>query len=123
MLSLSMSLRRFHFVVRAVLMFYVLTLGVAMASAFINKGSDALICTSTGYKMISMNGDPDSGQSKTNTLDCPLCVASVLPPALPDTSDWLTQHALSYATRSIPAARLAAIVSAPLPARGPPSDL
>ena len=121
--SLSVSLRRFHFVVRAVLMFYVLTLGVAMASAFINKGSDALICTSTGYKMISMKGDPDSGQGKTNTLDCPLCVASVLPPSLPDTSDWLTQHALSYATQSIPAARLAAIVSAPLPARGPPSDL
>ncbi|NDI87147.1 DUF2946 family protein [Undibacterium crateris] len=123
MSRLSMSPRLFHRLVRAVLMFYVLTLGVAMAATLAKTETGSLICTSTGYKMISVKGEPDSGRSNSHILDCPLCVASGLPPTVLDTSDWQAPHALSYATQSIPAARLAAIVSAPLPARGPPSDL
>ncbi|WP_230410187.1 DUF2946 family protein [Undibacterium rugosum] len=103
-------------------MFYVLTLGVAMAATLVKTETGSLICTSTGYKMISVKGEPESGGGNSHILDCPLCVASGLPPTVLDTADWQAPHALSYATLSIPAARLAAIVSAPLPARGPPSD-
>ena len=115
--------RLFHRLVRAVLMFYVLTLGVAMAATFVKTESGSLICTSTGYKMISIKSDQDSGHSNAAMVDCPLCVASALPPVFYDDSAWIAPQALAYATQSIPAARLAAIVSAPLPARGPPADL
>lgn len=115
----------FRHIVRTVLLLYVLTLGVAMASSLVKSDSMNLICTSTGYKFVSQTGTTDdgknAGKSMTHLLDCSLCLATALPAALPQTDAYVPQHALSYATRSIPAARLAAIVSAPLPARGPPS--
>lgn len=115
----------FRQIVRTVLLLYVLTLGVAMASSLVKSESMNLICTSSGYKFISQTGPTgDDGKyvskSMTHLLDCSLCLATALPTALPQTDAFVPQHALSYATRSIPAARLAAIVAAPLPARGPP---
>jgi len=115
----------FRHIVRTVLLLYVLTLSVAMASSLVKSDSMNLICTSTGYKFISQpgpNGEDgkNAGKSMTHLLDCSLCLATALPSVLPQMDAYVPQHALSYATRSIPAARLAAIVSAPLPARGPP---
>ena len=93
-----------------------------------------LICTSTGYKLVSQTGEignnaannatnngGDSSKTITHLLDCSLCLATGIPPALPQQHACEPPHVLSYALRSIPAARLAAIVAAPLPARGPPS--
>lgn len=120
---LRISLLTFHHLVRTVLLMYVLTLGVAMASPLMKPDAMNLICTSTGYKLVGTSTDADQGKSsaQTHLLDCPLCVATTLPVVLASDSIFEPPHALSYATQSIPAARLAATVSAPLPARGPPS--
>lgn len=120
---LRISLLTFHHLVRTVLLMYVLTLGVAMASPLMKPDAMNLICTSTGYKLVGTSTDADQGRSsaQTHLLDCPLCVATTLPVVLASDSIFEPPHALSYATQSIPAARLAATVSAPLPARGPPS--
>lgn len=121
------SLSCFRHLVRAVLLMYVLTLGVAMASSVVKSGQQGmnLICTSTGYKFIKADGsdgssNKETGKSMTHLLDCSLCLGASLPASFPQTTVFTAPHTLSYATRAIPAARLAGIVAAPLPARGPP---
>lgn len=123
MYSYRISLSRFRYFARIILLIYIMTLGVAMASSVIksDKLGMNVICTSTGYKFIKQSGDKsqDSGQAG-HLLDCSLCLASGLPATWPQTELSEPPHSLSYTTRSIPAARLASIVAAPLPARGPP---
>ncbi|MDC8758207.1 DUF2946 family protein [Janthinobacterium fluminis] len=108
-----------------VLLLYVAALGVAMAAPFVQPKAANLVCTSAGFKMVGQQGDakPDPVEAKnpTHLLDCALCLASGLVPSLPWQDAAPVPHALSYALRAIPAARLAAIVAAPLPARGPPA--
>ncbi|MES2069601.1 MAG: DUF2946 family protein [Pseudomonadota bacterium] len=116
------ALRLSRQLIRLVLFLYVLTLGVAIASPLINPEAMDLICTSSGYKSVSKldasSKKPGAGMS--HLLDCPMCVATGITPfaLLHDVAQ--PPHALSYALRAIPAARLASITAAPLPARGPP---
>jgi hypothetical protein len=74
------SLLTFHHLVRTVLLMYVLTLGVAMASPLMKPDAMNLICTSTGYKLVGNTSDAGQGKSsaQTHLLDCPLCVATTL---------------------------------------------
>lgn len=108
--------------IRFVLFLYVLTLGVAIASPLVNPEAMALICTSSGYKLVSQSdaGDKSAGAGMSHLLDCPMCMtAGIVPfPVMGAVAE--PPHALAYALRSIPAARLASLTSAPLPARGPP---
>ncbi|MFZ6843719.1 DUF2946 family protein [Undibacterium sp. RuTC16W] len=119
-----MTLRRIsRQLVALVLFLYAAALGVAIAAPVVNPQAMSLICTSTGYKLISQQDkdSPKSSKSMTHLLDCSFCLATGITPVLPQQDAVQPVHALSYALRSIPAARLAAIVSAPLPARGPPA--
>ena len=106
-----------------VLFLYAAALGVAMAGPFVHPKVMNLVCTSTGYKLVDQPSDagPDADKGASHLLDCPLCLASGIAPSFPRPDAARTPHALSYALRSIPAARLAWVVSAPLPARGPPA--
>ncbi|MBC7857850.1 MAG: DUF2946 family protein [Burkholderiaceae bacterium] len=107
--------------VALVLFLYLSTLGVAFASSFISPKAVSLICTSAGYKLVSLqDGDPDSkGEGASHLLDCSFCLASGITSAPPQQDAPPPAHTLSYALRAIPSARLAAIVAAP--ARGPPA--
>ncbi|MES2103415.1 MAG: DUF2946 family protein [Pseudomonadota bacterium] len=116
------ALRLSRQLIRLVLFLYVLTLGVAIASPLLNPEAMDLICTSSGYKSISKldASGKNSSSGISHLLDCPMCVATGITPfpvlhGVPE-----SQHTLSYALRAIPAARLASVTSAPLPARGPP---
>jgi len=113
-------LRRTNKLVIAVLFLYGLTLGVAMAAPMMAGKGISMVCTSTGIKFVNESGKIVEGKSVTHTLDCSFCVPTALSSDMPMPEVAPPVHALSYATQSIPAARLAAIVSAPLPARGPP---
>lgn len=122
-----MTLRRIsRQLVALVLFLYAAALGVAIAAPVVNPQAMSLICTSTGYKLISQQ-DKDapksskSGDNMKHLLDCSFCLATGITSVRPQQDAVQLAHALSYALRSIPAARLAAIVSAPLPARGPPA--
>ncbi len=118
--SLLHRLRRANKLVIAVLFLYGLTLGVAMAAPMIAGKGISMLCTSTGIKFVNESGKIVDGKATTHTLECSFCVPTGIAPELPLIEVCPPVHALSYATQSIPAARLAAIVSAPLPARGPP---
>ena len=108
--------------VRFVLFLYLATLGVAMASSFMQPKPTDLVCSSAAYKAPGQSDGAKSGgaDNTSHLLDCPLCVASGIPPSPPRQDAAPARHALCYALRSIPATRLAGVVCAPLPARGPP---
>ncbi|MBC3872115.1 hypothetical protein [Undibacterium flavidum] len=118
--SLFHRLRRANKLVIAVLFLYGLTLSIAMAAPMVDGKGGSMVCTSTGIKFVNESGKVVDGKTSTHTLECSFCVPTGIAPELPMIDACPPVHALSYATQSIPAARLAAIVAAPLPARGPP---
>jgi hypothetical protein len=119
-LSIFHRLRRTNKLVIAVLFLYGLTLSIAMAAPMVEGKGMSMVCTSTGIKFVNESGKIVDGKAMTHTIECSLCVPTGITPSLPLLDAVAPVHALSYATLSIPSARLAAIVSAPLPARGPP---
>lgn len=108
----------------AVLFLYGLALGVATAAPMINAGNGkglTMLCTNTGIKFVNASGKIVDGKPMMQSLDCSFCMPTAITPDLPPHDVVPIVHTLAYATQSIPAARLAAIVSAPLPPRGPPA--
>jgi hypothetical protein len=114
-------LRHARFLARLVLVWFALFLGAAIASPMVKAQALEMVCSAGGMKLLAP-GDNGSIPPAGQALDCPLCVSMGAPPpvAMPSGP---TALPLSRAVESIPAARIAALVAAPLPARGPPSSL
>ena len=104
-------------ITRLVLVWFALSVGVAIASPVLNpKGMD-MVCTGTGMMKLVVQGDDDATTS--HTLDCPLCASVVAPP--PTFNTGLTQPSpLAHALLPIEAAHIASVTAPPLPSRGPP---
>ena len=107
---------------RLALAWFVMTLCVAGASPVVHPVAMEIVCSAGGsVKVVVVTAD-DGGAVEVgqHTLDCPLCFAATLPLAqtdgLPD-----KPQPLARALQPIPAAHIAALVGAPLPARGPPA--
>ena len=124
--SLLQSLRRATALVRWVLLGFVLSLGVAIASPIVNPQATQLICSASGgMKVIvtSANGLTDgSTEVASQNMDCPLCVSIIAPPPVLNMSFEPAQP-LRYALQPIPTATIAKRTAAPPPARGPPEFL
>ena len=113
------TLRRAHVLARLVLAWFVLSIGVAVASPVVAPKSMELVCTTAGVAKLVAQGDEDT-QASNHLLDCPLCAATGAPPTTVNTT--LTQPSpLSHAVQPIEAARIASATAPPLPSRGPPS--
>jgi len=115
------ALRNAHFLARLVLVWFALSLGVAIASPLVKPQAMELICSGAGMmKLVVQTDDGTSQEAPRYTLDCPLCATGNAPP--PPTISLVAQPAqpLAYVLQSIPA-RIAALTAAPLPARGPPA--
>jgi len=110
-------LRQARFLARLVLAWFVLAIGVAVASPVVQPKATQLVCSGGTMKLLVL-GDGDDPASSL-TLDCPLCATPAGPP--PVVAATGVQVGLSYSVQPVPAARLAARTAAPLPARGPPS--
>lgn len=106
-----------------VLFLYAAALGVAAAAPLVHPKVMNLVCTSSGYKLVDQASEPgtDADKGVSHLLDCSLCLASGITPPFFRQDAARSPHALQHVLRSIPAARLAWVVSAPLPARGPPA--
>jgi hypothetical protein len=97
-----------------------MSLGVAIASPLVRPAGIEVICSGAGSIKLLVKGEPDGSTTATHTLDCPLCAsAGAPPPALRADLDF--GLALGHAAQTLPAAHIASITAAPLPARGPPS--
>ena len=106
--------------VRGLLLMFVLSLGVAIASPIVKPQAMELICSGAGIVKAVVHTDDGVQELGAGHLDCPLCVLGGAPP-VPSAVTLPTLQPLGHAVQPIPAARIAAATAAPLPARGPPS--
>lgn len=106
--------------VRGLLLMFVLSLGVAIASPIVKPQAMELICSGAGVIKAVVHTDDGVQEMGAGHMDCPLCVLSGAPP-IPSSVALPTVQPLGHAVQPIPAARIAAATAAPLPARGPPA--
>jgi hypothetical protein len=106
--------------VRGMLLMFLLSLGVAIASPLVKPQAMELICSGAGIVKAVVHTDDGAQEMGATQMDCPLCVLAGAPP-VPSAVVLPTLQPMGYAVQSIPAARIAAATAAPLPARGPPS--
>ncbi len=114
------TLRNAPWLAKLALLWFALTLGVAVASPLVHPQQEQVICTSVGMLKVVLNDD--GSYSTTSTSDgmlCPLCVVGGAPAPVVMTMPH-PPHPLGHVMQSIPAARLAALMGVPPPARGPP---
>jgi hypothetical protein len=104
---------------RLVLAWFVLTLGVAVASPLVRTHAMELVCSDGGLRLVAVAQDPAAPAGSVHGLDCPLCLAVTLPPAVG--LALVLQPRPADRTR-VPGATAprAAVAGAPLPPRGPP---
>ena len=114
------TFRSAHRIARLVLVWFVLSLGVAVASPLVNPQATELICSGAGVmKLLVKNADGSSTEVVTRMLDCPLCATVGAPPQAARVTAEPAQP-LGHVLQTIPAAHIAARTAAPPPGRGPP---
>ena len=108
-------LRQAKLLTRLVLVWFVLSLGVAIASPVVKGDGAQLVCSGASVKLINADGDPVSAQG----MDCPLCGPAAVPVVLLNQS-FHFDSSLGQALTRDASAHLATITAAPLSARAPP---
>jgi hypothetical protein len=122
-MTLLHTLRNTPWLAKLALLWFALTLGVAVASPMVNPQEELIICTSAGMVKVVLNADGSISTEPSGELSCPLCVVgSAAPPAFSIVLPEPVQP-LGYVLQSIPAARIAVSTAAPPPSRGPPNFL
>ena len=111
--------RQSSLITRLVLVWFALFVGVAAASPLIKPQAMELICASSGAMKLVFHTDGSSSETAPHTLDCSLCGTVGAPPPVIQFATGLAPS-LDFALKVITQARIAALVGAPLPARGPP---
>ena len=107
---------------RFVLVWFALSLGVAMASSLVAPKATEMVCTSGGMlKIVALDGN-DSAAPSHEHMDCALCAPMALPLA-PCTVPLVQVSLLAYALQPVAAAHIASATAPPLPSRGPPASL
>jgi hypothetical protein len=105
---------------RLVLAWFMLTVGVAVASPVISPQTLVLLCSHEGRKAVVLDADGQVVTTGQQSLDCPLCLPVVGPP--PASFASLPAPTLTFAAPlHVSPSQYYAPVGAPLPARGPPS--
>lgn len=113
------TIRRLRWLARLVLAWFVLSMGVAVASPWVSPQSVELICSGSGAIKVLIKTDDGAKEMPSHTLDCPLCAHVGAPPPVSH-ADAPVVHPLAHSLRPVPAAHIAARTAAPLPPRGPP---
>ena len=115
-------LRRSTFVARLAIAWLVLAMGVAAASPLVHTQTMELVCSAAGeLKLVVTHDDGSVQEMGHHSLDCALCLPAGGPPLALSMRAVPTPHPLSHVLRPVEAARMAGLVGAPLPARGPPA--
>ena len=119
-MQILQALRNAQLIARFVLVWFVLSLGAAVASPLVNPQATELICSGSGVmKLLVKNADGSSTEVASRMLDCPLCASvSAPPPAAKAVAE--PAQPLGHVLQTIPAAHIAALTAAPPPGRGPP---
>ncbi|KTT15386.1 DUF2946 family protein [Pseudacidovorax intermedius] len=106
---------------RAVLLWFALSMGAAIASPMVHPQAMELVCSAMGAVKVVVKTDDGVREIGATHMDCPLCVSTGAPPPAAPLLQLPQAQPLGLALQPIEAARLAAATAAPLPARGPPA--
>ncbi len=113
-------LRTAHIFTKLVLVWFALSIGVALASPIVKPQSLQLLCSGMGVaKLLVQQGD-GSEALPNHDLDCALCIQAIAPPPAA-AAIAAPLHPLTYAARTTLASPVAVRTAAPPPGRGPPS--
>lgn len=113
-------LRTLTLLPRMALVWFVLSIGIAVASPFVHPQNIEMVCGGAKAVKLIVHGDGGTQELDASAMDCPLCMPTGAPPPSPVLPRVAMALPLAHAVQSIPAARIAAATAAPLPARGPP---
>lgn len=112
------TLRNTPWLARLALLWFALTLGMAVAAPVLTGDKQVTLCSAGGMVKLVLNDD-GSTSSAPAALDCPLCAVGGAPgpvmllPSEPPRTSCHTRQGFS-------AAHSITLSAAPLPARGPP---
>ena len=106
---------------RWVLLWFALSLGLAIASPLAHPQTLELVCSSAGAVKLLVTAPDGSTQVVSQMGDCPLCATASAPPPAAVSPGVEPAATLSYGLRSVAATHSVYATAAPLPARGPPS--
>lgn len=79
-LSSLQTLRSLRWLARLVLAWFVLSIGVAVASPLVHPQAMELICSGSGAIKVLVKTDDGAKELSSHTLDCPLCAHVGAPP-------------------------------------------
>ena len=113
-------LRNAHLLARFVLVWFALSLGVAVASPIVSLQAAELICSGAGVMKLIVQTDDGAKEVSGPMLDCPWCATGGAPPPSFHVK-FESLVPLGHMLQSISSAIMVALTAAPPPARGPPS--
>jgi hypothetical protein len=114
------TLRQTRTLARAVLAWFVLSIGVAVAAPVVQPEALSLVCSASGGSKLVSGNDDGSAPAQGHQVSCVLCMVVSAPP--PVQADTLAQlPSLSYVQPAAPGHWITWRTHAPLPARGPPA--
>ena len=114
------SLRQAKSFARFMLVWFVMSLGVASASSLVSPKAMEIVCTAGGVMKL-VPSDNNNADSHEHTMpDCAMCLLVALP-FQPPRLVFDKPSALSHALHPIAAAHIASATAPPLPSRGPPA--
>jgi hypothetical protein len=117
------TLRNTPWLARLALLWFVMTVGVAVASPMVNPQQELIICSAAGMVKVKLHADGSISTEANSELSCPLCVVgNAAPPALVSLQP-APVLALTYVQPGIVIDPLVAHSAAPPPSRGPPAFL
>jgi hypothetical protein len=115
------TLRNAHLIARFVLVWFALSIGVAIASPMVNPQSVQLACSGTGsMKVISVDAAGKSTPTVHHTLDCPLCASFSAPPLL-EIIGFKALAPRNFLISVQDVGGFTPVLATPPPARGPPA--
>ena len=105
------SLRNAHRLTRLVLVWFALSLGVAVASPILNPQASELICSGAGVMKLIVMTDDGANEVSGSMLDCPLCATGGAPPPPQARAVAEPVQPLGHVLQSIPSAQIAALTA------------
>jgi hypothetical protein len=118
--GMMQHLRNAKRIARFVLIWFALTIGVAVASPMVKPQGMQLICSGAGAMKVVIAAGEGKAPLASHTLDCPLC-ASINAPAPMEILSFDNVAPQTFALPLIGTDLVIFVPAAPPPARGPPT--
>ena len=118
-MSILQTLRNKLSFVRWMLVWFGLSLGVAVASPLVNPQALTLVCSAAGVVQLKIGSDGDAPSTPLHTMHCVLCLSLAAPPVT--VAAVATPLSLDFVFRDAPAQRPQGCVTTAATARGPPA--